>query len=85
MREAAMVLGIIGGAIGILALFTALEVLGILAWGILSSLMGIAGGALALTKPKVAGILMLASAISGWGAAYMFLYVPSVVCPGGPM
>lgn len=69
MRIAAMVLGFIGGLIGILGVWHSPWIPGeYLVWGILSSFIGIAGGTLALKKPKVSGILMLLSAMGGWSA-----------------
>ncbi|MCL0058531.1 hypothetical protein M1O47_02460, partial [Dehalococcoidia bacterium] len=88
MRKAAMVLGIIGGAIGMFTVYIILDwppasfILNILnwrvglrvdlvpsaAWFFLSSLVAIGGGVLALTRPKVAGILMLSSIINNAGA-----------------
>jgi len=66
---AAMVLGLIGGLIGILGVWHSPWIPGeYLVWGILSSFIGIAGGTLALKKPKVSGILMLLSAMGGWSA-----------------
>jgi hypothetical protein len=47
--------------------------------GLLLSLLGIAGGALAISRPKIAGILMLVSALGGF-IALMVGYVF-----GGPL
>jgi len=70
MRIVAMVLGLIGAPIGALGVYRGWP--GVqgeyLAWGIFSSLIGIAGGILALRRPGVAGILMLVSGIGGWSA-----------------
>ncbi|MCL0037080.1 hypothetical protein M1N15_00410 [Dehalococcoidia bacterium] len=91
MRKAAMVLGIIGGAIGMFTVYIILDwppasfILNILnwrvglrvdlvpsaAWYFLSSLVAIGGGVLALTRPKVAGILMLSSIINNAGAFFL--------------
>ncbi|MCL0056872.1 hypothetical protein M1N50_00920 [Dehalococcoidia bacterium] len=82
MRKAAMVLGIIGGAIGLYIVYTILDwvlfdcwgvgfrvrLAPVAAWFFLSSLAAIGGGVLALTRPKVAGILMLSSIINNAGA-----------------
>ena len=86
MRKAAMVLGIIGGAIGMFIVYTILD-WGVdfrvhlapsaawfflcAAWIFLSSLVAIGGGVLALTRPKVAGILMLSSIINNAGAFFL--------------
>ncbi|MCL0089128.1 hypothetical protein M1O54_02015 [Dehalococcoidia bacterium] len=79
MRKAAMVLGIIGGAIGLLIAYNIVYIIldwvvfrvrlaPVAAWFFLSSLAAIGGGVLALTRPKVAGILMLSSIINNAGA-----------------
>ncbi|HHW26377.1 MAG TPA: hypothetical protein GXX23_03430 [Firmicutes bacterium] len=90
MRIAALILGILGGVVGIFGgglvslvggIGAALEVegastvtgLGFMA--IPTSILGIVGGALAMSKPKTAGIMMLASAVLGVilvSAAYFF-------------
>ncbi|MCL0036067.1 hypothetical protein M1N47_01390 [Dehalococcoidia bacterium] len=86
MRKAAMVLGIIGGAIGLFSVYIILD-WGIdfrvhlvpgtawfflcAAWIFLSSLVAIGGGVLALTRPKVAGVLMLSSIINNAGAGFL--------------
>ena len=81
MRIAALVLGIVGGLLGIgaglLVILTSSgsgftvgsvkpEFIFALGWAAFPlSMMGIVGGALAVAKPKVAGILMLISAVGG--------------------
>ena len=94
MKVVALVLGIVGGigafigAIIVLAIGGlgnafhaegAGEIIG-LGWAAVPfALIGIIGGALAISKPKVAGILMLVSAVGGFiaiSAGYLF---------GGPL
>lgn len=86
VRKVARFFGFAGGSAGILGLmFIVWEVpqaeAMIAAWPTLFSLvMAIGGGALAPTKPKLAGILMLASAISGWSAFFSMLGVGVFLC-----
>jgi len=92
LRVASMILGIVGGIAGfggaIFALFVGgvdasfsasgtSSIIGLGAAAIFFSLLGLVGGALALKKPKVAGIMMLISAIGGvisisWGYVVAF-------------
>ena len=92
MRVASMILGIIGGIAGfggaLFALFVGVvdasfsasgtsSIIGLGVTAIFFSLLGLVGGALALKKPKVAGIMMLISAIGGvisisWGYVVAF-------------
>ncbi|MCL0029687.1 hypothetical protein M1N19_01810 [Dehalococcoidia bacterium] len=76
---AAMALGLLGGLIGLLAVWDIIKwVLMVyptpgeyVLWAILFSLMsliGITGATRALTRPKVSGILMALSGMGGWGA-----------------
>ncbi len=80
MRIAAMILGILGGIAGVLGGGFAVTVGGLgQAFGaegagtvtnlgfaaVPAAILGIIGGALALSKPKIAGILMIASAVLG--------------------
>ena len=80
MRIAGLILGLIGGIAGIIGAFLALFVGGLgqafgaegakLVTGLAGlafpfALLGIVGGAMALAKPKAAGIMMLISAIGG--------------------
>lgn len=85
VRKVARVFGITGGSTGILGVYAALRVVEIATWGILSSLIAIGGGALALTRPKLAGVLMIASTICGWGAFFAFLYAFSGPCGLAPL
>ena len=96
MRKAAMVLGIIGGAIGMFIVYTILD-WGVdfrvhlapsaawfflcAAWIFLSSLVAIGGGVLALTRPKVAGALMLASIINNAGAGVLLALETRIPLP----
>jgi len=81
MKIAALILGILGGIAGIVGSILVLVVGGIwsafggegagtvttLGWVSLPvSLVGIVGGALALAKPKIAGIMMLLMGIGGF-------------------
>lgn len=87
MRVAALVLGIIGGVLGILAGILAITVgglgqavgaqhagevtgLGFLAFAM--AVVGIVGGALALSKQRVAALLMLIAGIVGFIAVSAF-------------
>ncbi len=92
MRVASMILGIIGGIAGfggaLFALFVGgvdasfsasgtSSIIGLGVAAIFFSLLGLVGGVLALKKPKVAGIMMLISAIGGvisisWGYVVAF-------------
>lgn len=92
LRVASMILGIIGGIAGfggaLFALFVGgvdasfsasgtSSIIGLGVTAIFFSLLGLVGGALALKKPKVAGIMMLISAIGGvisisWGYVVAF-------------
>jgi len=80
MRIASLILGIIGGLAGIVgavfALFTggvagafgvegSSTVVGLGFSAMFFSLLGLVGGALALSKPKAAGVMMIISAIGG--------------------
>lgn len=94
MKIAALVLGIVGGIGGFIAAIVVLVVGGLgsafgaqgaqtiigLGWAAIPlSLIGIVGGALALAKPRAAGILMLISGVGGFiaiSAGYLF---------GGPL
>lgn len=97
MRIAALILGILGGIAGILGGGFAVTVgglgqvfnaeganlvtnLGVAA--IPAGIVGIIGGALALAKPKLAGILMFVSAVAGLvlvSAAYLIAFILLVV------
>lgn len=80
MKIAALILGILGGIAGIVGSIMAMMIGGIgsalnsegsgtvtsLGWvALLFSIVAIVGGALALAKPKVAGIMMLLMGIGG--------------------
>lgn len=79
LRVASMILGIIGGIAGFGGALCAIRwcsrcfIFSIRyefynwsrCYGYIFSLLGLVGGALALKKPKVAGIMMLISAIGG--------------------
>lgn len=80
MKLAALILGIIGGVAGIIGSIIVMVIGGIgsviggegattvtsLGWvALLFSLVGIVGGALALAKPKIAGIMMLFVGVGG--------------------
>jgi hypothetical protein len=76
MRKAAMVLGImsavfVGGFSVVRVLFNPWAVL-LSAGDLVVFVVGIVGGVLALTRPVVAGILMLATGIGGLIAAHVF-------------
>ena len=94
MKTAAMILGIIGGiaglggaifvtcAGGIGAAFGAEEGSSIVGLGLAAlglSLVGLVGGALALAKPKAAGIMMLVAGIGG------FIAISAGYIVGGPL
>jgi len=94
MRISALILGLIGGIGGFIAAIVVLSGGGIgsvfgaegaetligQGWAaILISLIGIIGGALALSKPTVAGILLLISGIGGFIAIGLFYLF------GGPL
>lgn len=92
MRLAALILGIIGGIAGIggaiFALFVggvgaafgaseARSVVGLGLAAIPFSILGIVGGALSMSRPKTAGIMMLVAAVGGlisvsWGYVIAF-------------
>jgi hypothetical protein len=92
LRLAALILGIIGGIAGFGGALFALiiggldaafsgsgtsPVIGLGVAAVLFSLIGLVGGALALKKPKAAGIMMLVSAVGGlvsisWGYVVAF-------------
>ena len=101
-RIAAMALGSLGGLIVAFSVYHYLtgpfippREYYLVAWGILSSLMGFAGGALALTRPGVAGTLMLVNGIGFIiAAAFKFpypiggpvsLFVPFPLITGGAL
>ena len=80
MKIAALILGILGGLLGmggaIFAVFVggvggafgaedAGMVTGLGVAAVIISIVGLVGGALALAKPKAAGLIMIASAIGG--------------------
>ena len=91
-RVTSLILGIIGGIAGfggaVFALFVGgvdvafsasgtSSIVGLGVAAILFSLLGLVGGALALNKPKIAGIIMLIAAIGGvisvsWGYVVAF-------------
>ncbi|MDI3328374.1 MAG: DUF4064 domain-containing protein [Alicyclobacillaceae bacterium] len=94
MQIAALVLGIIGGLAGIGGAVFALfvggigsafgaegsgTVVGLGLMAIVSSILGIVGGALAMSRPKAAGILMLVSAVAG-AVFISFGYVVAFPC-----
>jgi len=81
MKIAAMVLGILGGVFGILGALFALfigglgagledpeagTVIGLGLAAIIISIVGIVGGAIALSRPAIAGYMMIASGILGF-------------------
>jgi len=81
MKIAALILGILGGIAGVVGSILVLVLGGIgsafggegagtvttLGWvALLLSIIGIVGGALALAKPKIAGIVMLVMGIGGF-------------------
>jgi len=87
MRTAALVLGIIGGVLGIIAAILAITIggvgqavgaqhagevtgLGFLAFA--AAVVGIVGGALALSKARVAALLMLIAGVVGFIAVSAF-------------
>lgn len=92
MRVTSLILGIIGGIAGfsgavfalffggVDAAFSASGTSSIVGLGIVAiffSLIGLVGGALALNRPKIAGIMMLIAAIGGlisisWGYVVAF-------------
>jgi len=91
-RVASLILGLIGGIAGfggaVFALFVGgidaafsvsgtSSIVGLGIAAIFFSLLGLVGGALALNKPKIAGIMMLIAAIGGlisisWGYVVAF-------------
>ena len=73
IKPISKLLGIIGGIIANLSLLFA-EPLVILAWAILSSIMAIAGGVLVVRRPKMGGLMMLASLISYWAAYFVYIF-----------
>lgn len=91
MRSAARILGIVGGILGLLAAFGVLffgglgQAFGALGAGIvvdlgwlalIASIVGIVGGVLAISKPALAGALMLVGGVLGFIAITLF-WVPS--------
>lgn len=79
-RIAAMGLGILGGLVGALAVYNSIYWLHpriareeFLAMGLFFPIIGIVGGILALTRPAVAGALMLVSGIGSVIAVAVFL------------
>ncbi len=97
MRIASLILGILGGIIGIIGGIFAFTVGGLgQAFGadgaatvanlgmaaIPAGILGIIGGAMAIAKPKLAGFLMLISAVSGLifvSAAYVVAFILLIV------
>ena len=80
MKTASLILGIIGGIFGLIgatfALFIgglggaleaegASQIVGLGWFGFLFAILGIVAGAIAIAKPKIAGILMLVAGIGG--------------------
>ncbi len=94
MKIAALILGIIGGLAGLVGGILALTVGGLGGafgahgahlvthlggWAIVFSLVGIIGGALAMGPSKIAGIMMLISAIGGLISISMFYVIAFVL------
>jgi hypothetical protein len=99
MRLTALILGIVGGLGGFLGAIFALFVGGLgaafgveeaetvigLGWAAIPlALIGIVGGALALSKPTAGGILMLVSGVGGFIAiSYGYLFGGPLLIVGG--
>jgi len=94
VRVAALILGLLGGLFGIggavFAIFVggvgdafgaqdASLVMGLGTAAVVISIVGLVGGALALSKPKIASFLMLASAIAG------FIAISAAYAIAGPL
>lgn len=93
MRNTARILGIVGGILGVIAAIIILvaggtgEFFGLplsgfvtsLGWlALVFSVLGIIGGALAISQPGWAGVLMIIAAIGGFVFATL-LYIPAGV------
>ncbi|MFN3335903.1 MAG: hypothetical protein ACK42I_00175 [Thermomicrobium sp.] len=96
MRIAALVFGILGGLVGLVAAFLALGIGGLAAafaaegagtviggglGAVLFAALGIVGGALALSRPGVSAILQLIAALGGLVAIWLF-WIPSAALFG---
>lgn len=96
MRIAALVFGILGGLIGLVAAFLALGIGGLAAafaaegagtvvggglGAIVLAALGIVGGALALSRPGVSAILQLIAGLGGLLAIWLF-WIPSAALFG---
>jgi hypothetical protein len=94
MKNAARLLGIIGGLVGLLFALTDLLVGGLgrllhlplsrliagLGWGaLIASVVGLVGAALAISRPKVAGALMIIAAVGGFFSLYVFYVVAGLL------
>lgn len=94
MRTAALILGIIGGVLGIIAGIAAMMIGGIGVafeaegagmigglgfFAIIFGIVGIVGGALANRSPKLSAILELAAGLLGFIAISMF-WIPAGLC-----
>lgn len=94
MRIAALILGVLGGIAGIfggglascigkvgtaLSLEGASTVTGLGIMAIPTSILGIVGGALAMSKPKTAGIMMLSSAGLGLILVFAAYFFPAIL------
>jgi hypothetical protein len=82
-----MILGVFGGLCSSFATYVVIETAmpgGFLIWGLLCSLMAIAGGVISLDRPTWAGILMLLSVIGSFSIAPTILVTMRLFCPGAP-
>jgi hypothetical protein len=85
-RVVARALGIFGGLLGGFGVFVVIVAIpeGLVIWGFLCSLMAIAGGAIALDRPALAGTLILLSAVGGVGLAFTILFTEHIYCWAQP-
>lgn len=98
MKNAARILGIIGGIIGLLTAIAVLLFGGLgglfelpgagvvsgLGWlALIASIVGLVGGVIAITRPTLAGALMLGAAVVGLIAVGLFFIVAAIILAVG--
>ena len=92
MKIAALILGILGGALGLFAGAMVSAIAGMMQsiyWGgwaaMALSLLGILGGAIVFVKPRIAGVMMVIAGVGSFIAISSFIATFVVFALSGPL